>query len=1157
MTQITSDEQRLRIAVSLAGMALLEIDYRTGTVTADQRAAEFFDVPSGIAVPAEIIRNRFHPEDRADIEGRIKACLNPEGSGQFTMDHRIVSSDGSIRWLNVCQQVFFDSGQPISGLLAAVDISDRKAEEQQTRQLHETFRQVVEDNPFGVYVIDDEFKIRYVSEGAKENFSALTPIVGRDLADALRRIWPEPFVSEAIFRFRQCLETGRPYVAPLLIEQRVDRQITEAYEWKIKRVTLPGNRYGVVCYYYDATERKRWEQSLRESSELVQTIAENSTEALLMMDASGRVIYCNQAWIDMTGFDREEMKSTPLHELVHHHHSDGRLFPLSECPIDKALPKDSQVRHHEDLFFRKDGSSFDVLYSARPIYRDGKPYATIVEVRDVTEQNAAKRELIEAKQFLEAALSATGLAVWSWDLKSDQVRSGQDLRAMFGMTPDTPMLANEFIDGVNGADRPKIENAFREAIDAGSFFDEEYRVDWLDGSQRWLHTLGRYVHDLDAFLGVVADVTERKDAEIKIRESELYFRNMADAAPAMLWITDRDHMCTYLSRSWYEFTGQIESDAMGLGWTDATHPEEKERVSQEFLSAARGHKNFIGEYRLRTANGEHRYVVDLGRPRFDQAGKFAGYIGCVIDIHERRLAENTMRASESRLRLVAEATGFGTYDYDAAKDFLLWSPELYQILGYSEDVVPRLASVRRLVHPDDLPRFEFIMADARRLNGPDRYHDEYRIIRDDGETRWIVYTGQVIREGDNGRRRLQRVVGMMQDITERKHFEQSLQKAKESAETANRSRGEFLANMSHEIRTPMAAILGHADILKDHLTDPDNVQVVETIRRNGNFLLNIINDILDLSKIDAGKLKIERCPVRPDAIVGEIRSLMDVRASEKKLPLNVSFRSPVPETVQTDPVRLRQVLLNLVGNAIKFTDEGEVCLQIDFDESENRLIFDIIDTGMGIPRDKLDTLFEPFAQVDSSSTRSFGGTGLGLTICRRLAEALGGAITVESELGKGSRFTLTMPAEKPGQLIRPNLAVAPPADTPQQDVRLSASVLVVDDRRDIRYLAQHFIEKAGGTVHTATNGQEAIDFMESDRSPEIDVIVMDMQMPVMDGYEAATRLRRRGCKLPIIALTANAMKSDRDECLAAGCTDYTTKPLDRRKLIRMIEELAT
>jgi signal transduction histidine kinase/ActR/RegA family two-component response regulator len=512
---------------------------------------------------------------------------------------------------------------------------------------------------------------------------------------------------------------------------------------------------------------------------------------------------------------------------------------------------------------------------------------------------------------------------------------------------------------------------------------------------------------------------------------------------------------------------------------------------------------------------------------------------------------------EQKLRLAVSVAEFGILEIDYLNGTAILDERAGALLGLPANVEVSREMVHGRFHPDDHHMIEDEVARSLDPNGNGEFVLQHRILRIDGTIRWLNVRKRIRFEEQSGQRIPVSGMVAIADITGQKKFEQSLREAKEAAEAANRSRGEFLANMSHEIRTPMAAIIGHADILKDHLDDPDNQQVVETIRRNGSFLLSILNDILDLSKIDAGKFEVEKRPVRPDAVIGDVRSLMDVRASEKELPLKVEFEGPIPATIETDPVRLRQILLNLVGNAIKFTDRGEVRLSVRFNKNTQRLSFDVQDTGIGIPEEKLDDLFEPFIQADSTSTRSFGGTGLGLAICKRLAEALGGDVVVESELGIGSRFTLSLKVEEAGQLVEPNLNVQSPAESKAHELRLAAKALVVDDRRDIRYLAEHFIEQAGGEVVTATNGLEAVKIVMSEEGKDIDVIVMDMQMPVMDGYAAATELRKLGCKTPIIALTANAMKSDRDECLAAGCTDYTTKPLDSRKLVELIDRLTT
>ena len=396
------------------------------------------------------------------------------------------------------------------------------------------------------------------------------------------------------------------------------------------------------------------------------------------------------------------------------------------------------------------------------------------------------------------------------------------------------------------------------------------------------------------------------------------------------------------------------------------------------------------------------------------------------------------------------------------------------------------------------------------------------------------------------------------DTTERRAIEEELHQSRIAAEAASVSKSEFLANMSHEIRTPMSAILGYAELLSRHVSDPDDLQCVETIRRNGHFLLEIINDILDLSRIEAGKLDLDLQRIQIASMLADVKTLMEVRAKEKGLPLDIHFRSRVPETIETDAVRLRQILVNLVGNAIKFTESGHVKMEVELLSAENKMQFDIVDTGIGISVKQQGKLFQPFSQADSSVTREFGGSGLGLSISRRLAEMLGGDITVASQLGVGSTFTLTIDIGDISSisLIKPHEQAVPlPIESPPTK-KLACRVLVVDDRRDVRYLAQHFLEEAGAIVDTANDGLEALDKLASG-TPDFDLVLLDMQMPKLDGYQCATRLRASAFDKPIIALTANAMKGDREKCLAAGCDDYVAKPIDGGKLVAKVSRYTT
>ncbi|MFI5316517.1 MAG: ATP-binding protein [Myxococcota bacterium] len=412
-------------------------------------------------------------------------------------------------------------------------------------------------------------------------------------------------------------------------------------------------------------------------------------------------------------------------------------------------------------------------------------------------------------------------------------------------------------------------------------------------------------------------------------------------------------------------------------------------------------------------------------------------------------------------------------------------------------------------------------------------------------------------------RQLSRVHGELE--THRATLEQKvaertleLEAARNDAQRANRSKSAFLANMSHEIRTPMTAILGYADLLLDEemqLGDEPR-RLLEIVRRNGGHLLDVLNDILDLSKIEAGRLEVELIPTSLAHIVSEIASLMRVRADEKGIALEVAFETPIPSAVQSDPTRMRQAVVNLLGNAIKFTERGSVRLAVSYDPESERARIEVRDTGIGIAPEKRDGLFRAFEQADSSITRRFGGTGLGLAITKRIAILLGGDCSVRSEVGRGSTFTFELKAHPSpdSQLLHAVGDAELQRDTRRTSSAepISARILLAEDGADNQRLISLVLRKAGADVSVVENGQMALERAERE---SFDLILMDMAMPVMDGYTAARSLRARGIDVPIVALTAHALAGEREKCLEAGCDAYLTKPIDRFDLLASIRGL--
>lgn len=383
-------------------------------------------------------------------------------------------------------------------------------------------------------------------------------------------------------------------------------------------------------------------------------------------------------------------------------------------------------------------------------------------------------------------------------------------------------------------------------------------------------------------------------------------------------------------------------------------------------------------------------------------------------------------------------------------------------------------------------------------------------------------------------------------------------KIAQQAMEASRAKGEFLANMSHQIRTPMNAIIGFSEMLTEENLGQDQKNQVKIIRDSGRNLLQLINDILDFSKIETGRLDVDTADVPVENILAVVESLMRPAATEKGLQFEIKRFEPLPQFIRTDPSRLKQCLTNLVSNAIKFTEKGHVYVRVSGEKQDGKAFvrFDIEDTGVGIAAEKLDYVFEPFAQIEneSSTDRQFGSTGLGLSITRHIAELLGGKVTVQSAITKGSTFSLYVPAvveNKPlGSDRNISILKTAPAKTGNvMNIKLTGNVLVAEDSPTNQMLIELLLKKLGLGVEIVENGMQAV---QSASAKKFDVILMDIQMPVMNGYEATRQIKKLGLTIPVIALTACAMKGDDQKCFAAGCSDYLTKPIDRKKLVETL-----
>lgn len=693
----------------------------------------------------------------------------------------------------------------------------------------------------------------------------------------------------------------------------------------------------------------------------------------------------------------------------------------------------------------------------------------------------------------------------------------------------------------------------------------EVEVHTLDG-RCFLRRVLPYVRSDNEPSGIVVTYTDITQS----LAAEQFTRNIIDSLRSFVGVCSTDGVLLQANRSSLASAG-VESEAvLGKPFRE-THwwagiPESQALLDEAITNAVAG-ENSRFDVDVNLLEGEIATVDFQIEPMRNAEGAITHLIASAIDVTHRRQMETALELAELKSRSLLQeiediynSAPIGLCVLDRDLRWTRINEHLAQINGLaaSEHLGKTLSEVLPDIAVDVIPMLQDILRSGKAIHnialsgttpaqpGVERHWVESMIpVRDlKGEVVGINIVAEEVTQQRQSEERL-------------KVLRQQADEAREQAENANRFKSEFLANMSHEIRTPMTAILGYADLLESHLVDPDNLQSVRTIKRNGRFLISLINDILDLSKIESGKLELELVPVSPVDIIEQTLDMMQMQADRKQLDLGVEYLSRLPVTLNTDPTRLRQILVNLTGNAVKFTEKGSVTLRIDYQsEPQPSVLFHVTDTGIGMTRKQQTEVFAAFRQADSSISRRFGGSGLGLAISKRLAASLGGDISIESSMGKGSTLTLILPAGVADKIVLATPVKREVKDSlePLRMPGLPYRLLAVDDRRDVLHVVQHILEDAGGSVTTASGAAEAFRKVRDAeaRGCGFQAIVLDMQMPEINGYDAATTLRQRGFKAPIVALTANAMKGEREKCLQAGCTDYLTKPIDKHMLVESI-----
>jgi len=905
-------------------------------------------------------------------------------------------------------------------------------------------------------------------------------------------------------------------------------------------------------------------------------VADSSPLPIWLAAGDGSPQYFNSAWRDATGTATTGELSSPTI------HSDD-LAALRRVCGQFALVQ--QPFHIEFRLRWFDGKYRWLSATGVPLLTDRAAVAGLfVTCIDIHQRVLAKRGQSHNDELRRQAARMAKIGGWELDLATMMPIWSDEVCRIHDVEPGHQPTLDEAISYYHPDARPVIAAAVERGMTDGSPWDLELPFITARGRSIWVRAMGR-AEAIDGtcrrLYGTFQDITERKLAELALRASEERFRSLIERGSDIVFTMTPEGTFNYVSPNCERFVGHTPAELIGNSFVPYAHPDDLALILEfvQFLLAGGEHREL--EYRVLHKNGTYRWHACTGsRLPVGPDGRVL-LIGTARDVTERRHAQDALQASRELFQIVTDSVEDIISVSTPDRCSIFFSPSCFRVTGYSPEELFTTDFATR-VHPDDLSRVEATR--EQNLRG-EQTRIEWRMRHHDGHYLWMETSANPVR-GASGNVTL--MVCCSRDITERKRLDDEfrrfateleasrgrieqqaaeLRAAREQADLANRAKSVFLANMSHEIRTPMTAILGFADLLltEGHWSrSPDErTGALDAIRRNGEHLLRIINDILDLSKIEAGRMIFETVPTSVRSLVADVISTLQFRAGGKGLSLTADCAGDVPEIVGTDPTRLRQILMNLVGNAIKFTETGGVRISIRQavgDNDRTKLRFEVVDSGVGIAPEHLPHLFQPFTQADASTTRRYGGTGLGLTISKRMAEMLDGELTVSSQPGQGSSFVATItcqPALAP-RSASPDMPTLPQSSiAPSQHVYPSLDgchVLLAEDGLDNQRLISYLLRKAGAVVQLVDNGQSAVEAVTTARKEghRLDVVLMDMQMPVLDGYSATQAIRQTGDMRPIIALTANTMSGDRQLCLDAGCDDYLAKPIDRALLIDVV-----